>query len=341
MKLGPVMADVEGLELSRADIERLEHPQVGGVILFARNFASPFQLMELVSAIRERRSPQLLIAVDHEGGRVQRFRKGFTPIPPMRELGRLWEQDAARGHAAARACGLVIGAELQAHGIDFSFAPVLDVDYGESGVIGDRAFHRDPQAIATLAAAFQVGLHAAGANSVGKHFPGHGYVRADSHHEIPVDERTLEDIIAADIVPFQRLAQSGMGGVMPAHVIYPRVDDKPAGFSKVWLQDILRRKLRFDGLVFSDDLSMEGAKSAGGVVERARAALDAGCDMVLLCNAPRELDRLLEGLGRRPVAAALERRLEAMRGRAITDESLKASLAYIAATESIARLGAK
>ena len=339
MKLGPVMVDVEGLELSRADIARLEHPQAGAVILFARNFASPFQLIELVSAIRERRSPQLLIAVDHEGGRVQRFRKGFTPIPPMRTLGKLWERDVARAHAAARACGLVIGAELQAHGIDFSFAPVLDVDYGESGVIGDRAFHRDPEAIALLAQAFQVGLHAAGANSVGKHFPGHGYVRADSHHEVPVDERTLAQIEAADLVPFERLARAGMGGVMPAHVIYPEVDAKPAGFSKVWLQRILRKRLRFDGLVFSDDLSMEGASTAGGVVERAEAALEAGCDMVLLCNAPRDLDRLLDGLARRPIAASLSSRLEAMRGRGITDETLKASLAYIAATESIAKLG--
>ena len=338
MKLGPVMADVEGLELGRADIERLEHPQVGAVILFARNFASPFQLMELVSAIRERRSPQLLIAVDHEGGRVQRFRKGFTPIPAMRELGKLWERDIAKGHAAARACGLVIGAELQAHGIDFSFAPVLDVDHGESGVIGDRAFHRDPEAVASLAQAFQVGLHAAGANSVGKHFPGHGYVRADSHHEVPVDERPLEAIMATDLVPFQRMAKAGMGGVMSAHVIYPEVDDKPAGFSRVWLQQILRRKLGFDGIIFSDDLSMEGASTAGGVVERADAALAAGCDMVLLCNAPRELDRLLDGLARRPVAASLGPRLEAMRGRAITDETLKASLAYIQATESIAKL---
>ena len=341
MKLGPVMVDVEGLELSRDDVRRLEHPRAGGVILFARNFASPFQLLELVSAIRERREPQLLIAVDHEGGRVQRFAKGFTRIPPMREIGRLWDRDPVQAHKAARACGLAIGAELQAHGVDFSFAPVLDVDYGESGVIGDRAFHRDPEAIASLAQAFHLGLQATGANSVGKHFPGHGYVRADSHHEVPVDDRPLEEIMAADLLPFRKLARAGMGGVMPAHVIYPQVDAKPAGFSKTWLQSILRRKLGFEGLVFSDDLSMEGARTAGGVVQRAEAALEAGCDMVLLCNAPRDLDRLLDGLAGRPIAASLAPRLERMRGRAITDESLKASLAYIAATESIAKLGAQ
>jgi beta-N-acetylhexosaminidase len=338
MKLGPVMVDVGGLELNADDIERLQHPQVGGVILFARNFAAPLQLIQLAHSIRELRTPQLLIAVDHEGGRVQRFRHGFTPIPAMAELGKLFDRDPAQAIAAARGCGFVMGSELQAHGVDFSFAPVLDVDYGESSVIGDRAFHRDPNVIAVLAEALQAGLNAAGMTSVGKHFPGHGYVRADSHLEVPVDDRTLAEITATDLVPFQRMARSGMGGMMPAHVIYPKVDSKPAGFSSVWLQKILREKLRFEGIVFSDDLSMEGASTAGGTVARANAALNAGCDVVLLCNAPRAQDSLLEGLERRPVAPTLARRLDRMRGRALSTAALKANAAYLAAMENLARV---
>jgi beta-N-acetylhexosaminidase len=338
MRLGPVMVDVGGLELNADDIERLQHPQVGGVILFARNFAAPLQLIQLAHSIRELRTPQLLVAADHEGGRVQRFRHGFTSIPPMAALGKLWDRDPAQAIAAARGCGFVIGSELQAHGVDFSFAPVLDVDYGESGVIGDRALHRDPNVIAVLAEALQAGLNAAGMTSVGKHFPGHGYVRADSHLEVPVDDRTLAEITAADLVPFQRLARSGLGGIMPAHVVYPKVDSRPAGFSSAWLQKILREKLGFEGLIFSDDLSMEGASTAGGVMARANAALNAGCDMVLLCNDPRAQDSLLEGLERRPIAPTLARRLEKMRGRAISTAALKANAAYLAATENLARV---
>ena len=338
MRLGPVMVDVGGLELSADDVERLQHPQVGGVILFARNFAAPLQLIQLAHSIRELRTPQLLIAVDHEGGRVQRFRHGFTPIPAMAELGKLWDRDPAQAIAAARGCGFVIASELQAHGVDFSFAPVLDVDYGESSVIGDRAFHRDPDVIAVLGEALQAGLNAAGMTSVGKHFPGHGYVRADSHLEVPMDDRSFAEIAATDLVPFQRLARSGMGGMMPAHVVYPKVDSKPAGFSSAWLQKILREKLGFEGLIFSDDLSMEGASTAGGTVARANAALNAGCDMVLLCNDPRAQDSLLEGLERRPVAPTLARRLDRMRGRAISTAALKANAAYLAATENLARV---
>jgi beta-N-acetylhexosaminidase len=338
MRLGPVMVDVAGLELTPDDIERLQHPQVGGVILFARNFAAPLQLIQLAHSIRELRAPQLLIGVDHEGGRVQRFRHGFTAIPPMTELGKLWDRDPAQALAAARGCGFVIASELQAHGVDFSFTPVLDVDYGESSVIGDRALHHDPHTVAVLAEALQAGLNAAGMSSVGKHFPGHGYVRADSHHEVPIDERTLSEISASDLLPFQRLARSGMGAMMPAHVIYPKVDSRAAGFSSVWLQRILREKLGFEGLIFSDDLSMEGASTAGGVMARANAALNAGCDMVLLCNDPRSQDALLEGLERRPVAPTLARRLEKMRGKAISTVALKANAAYLAATENLARI---
>ena len=340
MKLGPVMVDVSGLELAADDVERLQHPLVGGVILFARNFAAPLQLIQLAHSIRELRSPSLLITVDHEGGRVQRFRHGFTAIPPMRELGRLFDRDPAQALAAARGCGYVMGSELQAHGVDFSFAPVLDVDYGESGVIGDRALHANPDVIATLAEALQGGLHAAGMASVGKHFPGHGFVRADSHLEVPVDERPLSEIVAKDLVPFQRLARAGMGAVMPAHVIYPKVDARPAGFSGVWLQKILRDRLQFDGLVFSDDLTMEGARTAGGMVARANAALNAGCDMVLVCNDPRAQDTVLEGLERRSVAPTLARRLERMRGRAISTAALKSSAAYLSAAENLARIRA-
>ena len=340
MKLGPVMVDVAGLELTRSDIERLRHPMVGGVVLFARNFAAPLQLLQLTSAIRALRAPSLLIAVDHEGGRVQRFRHGFTPIPPMRALGRLFDRDPRQAVAAARGCGYVIGSELQAHGVDLSFAPVLDVDYGGSSVIGDRALHSDPLVIAKLAEALQAGLRAAGMTSVGKHFPGHGYVRADSHLEIPVDDRSLANILAGDVVPFQRLARAGMGGVMPAHVIYPKVDSKPAGFSSVWLQKILRKKLKFDGVIFSDDLGMEGASTAGGMVARAEAALDAGCDMALICNDPKAQDTLLEGLEARPIDTALARRLERIRGRAISGDGLRASAAYLDASDKVARLPA-
>jgi beta-N-acetylhexosaminidase len=338
MKLGPVFVDVAGLELTPEDIDRLQHPQVGGVILFARNFSTPLQLIRLAQSFRALRTPALLIAVDHEGGRVQRFRHGFTAIPPMRELGKLWDRDRGQALAAARGCGYVMASELQAHGVDVTFAPVLDVDYGESSVIGDRAFHGDPKVIAALAEALQAGLNAAGMISVGKHFPGHGYVRADSHAEVPIDDRTLAQITASDLIPFQRLARAGLGGIMPAHVIYPKVDKQPAGFSRVWLQQILRDKLGFDGIVFSDDLSMEGASTAGGMIARANAAFGAGCDMVLLCNDPRAQDTLLEGLERRPIAPTLAPRLEKLRGRAISKAALKASSDYLAAAENVARI---
>jgi beta-N-acetylhexosaminidase len=338
MKLGPVMIDVAGTELARDEAALLRHPQVGGVILFARNFTSPLQLVRLVTQIRAVRSPELLIAVDHEGGRVQRFQQGFTRIPPMRELGRRWDQDRAAAAEAARACGFVIASELQAHGVDFSFAPVLDIDHGGSSVIGDRALHSDPRIVAELAEALNEGFNRGGMPTVGKHFPGHGFVRGDSHHEVPVDERPFEQIFRADLEPFRRLATTGMGAVMPAHVIYPDVDDKPAGFSRIWLERILRTQLRFDGVIFSDDLSMEGASTAGGVVERADAALDAGCDMVLLCNDPASQRTLLDGLARRRIAPTLAVRLERMRGRAISRATLAANAAYLEAQEAVASL---
>jgi beta-N-acetylhexosaminidase len=290
---GPVMLDVAGTELTADDRRRLEHPLVGGVILFARNYSSPEQLTQLTQAIHAARQPPLLIAVDHEGGRVQRFREGFTVLPAMRELGNAWNDDAARARKLAEAVGYVLAAELRAHGVDLSFTPVLDVDHGNSSVIGDRAFHSDPAAIGELALALMRGLRRGGMSAVGKHFPGHGHVKADSHHELPHDDRAFEMLEAADLVPFRRLIENGLGGIMPAHVVYSAVDAKPAGFSAIWLKQVLRRQLGFNGMIFSDDLSMEGASAAGDVVERAHAAMRAGCDMVLVCNNPQAADQLL------------------------------------------------
>lgn len=292
---GPVMLDVAGTTLTDEERERLCDPLVGGVILFARNFADSEQLAALTAEIHALREPALVIAVDHEGGRVQRFRTdGFTRLPAMRALGRLWEDDHVAALEAARATGFVLAAELLAHGVDLSFTPVLDLDYGTSGVIGDRALHRDPQVVATLAAALAAGLAEAGMGCVGKHFPGHGYVEADSHHEIPIDARDFETLWAADIAPYRHRLGRQLAGVMPSHVIYANIDAQPAGFSAFWLQDVLRGRLGFDGVIFSDDLTMEGACVAGDIVARARAARAAGCDMVLVCNRPDLAAELLD-----------------------------------------------
>ena len=291
---GPVFLGVEGLELSSADRDRLAHPLVGGVILFARNFESPPQVKALTARIRALRNPALLIAVDHEGGRVQRFREGFSAIPPMRTLGELWDRDVAVAAGEAARIGRTIAGELRAHGVDFSFTPVLDVDHGESAVIGDRAFHRNPNAIAHLASALCDGLRAGGMAAVGKHFPGHGHVAADSHTELPIDDRPLAGIVADDLVPFGALIARGVEAIMPAHVVYSAVDKDPAGFSQKWLREILRGRLGFDGLIFSDDLGMAGAQGVGDLVARADASVAAGCDMVLACNDFAAADTLLE-----------------------------------------------
>ncbi|HWZ47212.1 MAG TPA: beta-N-acetylhexosaminidase [Herbaspirillum sp.] len=291
---GPVMLDVAGKTLGPDDIGRLQHRLTGGVILFARNYESRAQLLALTTAIRAAR-PDLLIAVDHEGGRVQRFRTdGFTRLPAMGVLGKLWDRDVLQATAAATATGFILAAELRACGIDLSFTPVLDLDFGQSSVIGDRAFHRDPRVVSLLAKSLNHGLLLAGMANCGKHFPGHGFAQADSHVAMPIDTRELNDILQDDAKPYEWLG-IGLTAVMPAHVIYPKVDKHPAGFSKKWLT-ILRRQLGFQGVIFSDDLSMEAASVAGGPLERAEAALKAGCDMVLMCNSPDKADLLLAGL---------------------------------------------
>lgn len=292
--LGPVMLDVVGKSLSDDDLRRLHHPLTGGVILFARNYESRAQITALCAAIHHAR-PGMLIAVDHEGGRVQRFRSdGFTRLPAMRALGQLWDRDVLQSCKVATALGYVLAAELRACGVDLSFTPVLDLDYGPSEVIGDRAFHRDPRVVTMLAKSINHGLLQAGMANCGKHFPGHGFVAADSHIAIPVDERDPKDILKEDAAPYGWLGMS-LSAVMPAHVIYPFFDSQPAGFSRKWLS-LLRDELGFEGVIFSDDLSMEGASVAGNVVQGAHAALSAGCDMVLVCNSPDKADQLLEGL---------------------------------------------
>ena len=299
----PLIIDIAGTVLSKVDRQRLQHPLVGGLILFARNWQSREQLTDLCASIKRLRS-DLLICVDHEGGRVQRFKTdGFTHLPPIRVLGDLWMKDAMLATNAATACGYVLGAELRACGVDLSFTPVLDLDYGESSVIGDRAFHRDARVTALLAKSLMHGLLQSGMANCGKHFPGHGFVKADSHTDIPVDNRSLKKIMADDAAPYTWL-NSSLASVMPAHVIYPKVDTRPAGFSKPWLEDILRQQCRFSGAVFSDDLSMAAARMIDGKLvsysEAAITALSAGCDLVLLCNQSLDsglaIDSLIDGM---------------------------------------------
>ncbi len=299
----PLIIDIAGLSLSKTDKRRLKHPLTGGIILFARNWENRAQLTALCKDIKKIRA-DLLICVDHEGGRVQRFKTdGFTHLPPMRALGELWLKDAMAATNAATACGYVLGAELRSCGVDFSFTPVLDLDFGESSVIGDRAFARDPRVVGLLAKSLMHGLLQSGMANCGKHFPGHGFVKADSHTDIPVDKRSLKAILAEDAAPYDWL-NTTLTSVMPAHVIYPKVDARPAGFSEKWLTYILRGQLGFGGAIFSDDLSMAGARIIDGkevnYTEAAVVALNAGCDMVLLCNQSvdggKAVDELLDGM---------------------------------------------
>ena len=296
MTLGPLMVDLVGTTLSDVERDVLQHPLVGGVILFSRNYESPEQITALTASIRALREPHLLISVDHEGGRVQRFREGFTRLPPIGALGQHYMQHPKQTLERAEKTGWLMAAELRAVGVDFSFAPVLDLAYGVSNVIGDRAFHRDPEAVASMAHAYIQGMKRAKMSAVGKHFPGHGAVEVDSHLGLPVDSRHFEDMLQADILPFSRLCQSELAGIMPAHIVYEQSDSLPAGFSPFWIKEILRDRLGFQGAVLSDDLSMEGAAVIGDSLARAEAALDAGCDMVLVCNKPESVEQVIDGL---------------------------------------------
>ncbi len=300
------MLDIAGLDLAQIEREKIQHPNTGAVILFARNYQSPEQISALIQQIRKARQGDILIAVDQEGGRVQRFQQGFTRLPAARYYQQCPE--------LIEPAGWLMAAELLAVGVDFSFAPVLDVDCGISTIIGDRSFSEDCQQAAEMASQFVRGMRRAGMAATGKHFPGHGAIAQDSHLTLPVDERDLQAITQQDLVPFKRLIEEGLEAIMPAHVVYPAVDDNPAGFSAIWLQQILRQRLGFDGVIFSDDLSMEGAVIAGNFTERAQAALQAGCDMVLVCNQPEAAEEVLDNL---PIKenSLRQSRLEKMTGR--------------------------
>lgn len=314
------MLDLAGTALDAVDRELLRHPAVGGVILFSRNFESPEQLAELTSSIHALREPRLLIGVDQEGGRVQRFREGFTRLPPAGRFGRLHARDPARARDACESIAWLMAAELRAVGVDFSFAPVLDLDRAISQVIGDRGFAVQVETVRELAVAWMDGARHAGMASVGKHFPGHGGVAADSHAELPTDARTFAEIEREDLEPFRCLIEHGLDAMMPAHVVYPSIDWRPAGFSSIWLREILRGRLDFQGVVFSDDLNMAAAGAGGGYVERARSALQAGCDMLLICNNRPEAMAIVDAFGEHqdPVA---HRRLLRMHGRERLDRT--------------------
>lgn len=339
MTLGPLMIDIAGSALDDTDREVLAHPLVGGVILFSRNYVDRAQLSALCAEIHALRTPPLLIAVDHEGGRVQRFRSGFTELPPMARLGEAYARAPRPALALATELGWLMAAELRAVGVDFSFAPVLDLHSAASRVINDRAFHPEPDAVGRLAQAFMRGMHAAGMAAVGKHFPGHGTVHADSHHELPIDRRPLSRIRHRDLVPFRLLCAAGIDAVMPAHILFPQVDNVPVGYSARWIGGVLRGELEFQGAVFSDDLSMSGAAIGASPVERARRALAAGCDMCLLCNDRPAAVRVLHELELVPEPLSVVR-LMRMHGRpALNEAGLIASPRHAAAMRAVAQLG--
>jgi beta-N-acetylhexosaminidase len=312
--LGPLMVDIAGTELSDEDIRVLAHPLVGSVLLFTRNYTDPQQIAALTEAIRAVRSPHLLIAVDHEGGRVQRFREGFTRLPAARLLGRRYDEDRRDGLALAQSVGWLLASELRAVGVDFSFAPCADLDYGVSEIIGDRAFHSDPDSVAALAVATLSGMREAGMAAVAKHFPGHGAVVADSHVALPVDRREFADL-EGDIRPYRPLIDNNVPGIMAAHVVFPAIDALPASLSKRWITGVLRGEMGFHGCVFADDLSMAGAVAFGNVVERAELAIAAGCDVLPICNDRHSVELALDRLGVDAVSAASQARLVRMRAR--------------------------
>jgi beta-N-acetylhexosaminidase len=313
MTLGPVMVDLAGIAVEPAEREMLAHPQVGSVILFTRNYESPEQLRRLVADIHAVRSPPLLVAVDQEGGRVQRFREGFTRLPPLAAIGRRFRADREAGLSLARELGWLMAAELRAAGVDLSFAPCVDLDYGVSSVIGERALHSDAGAVADLAVAYMLGMREAGMAGTAKHFPGHGAVAADSHVALPVDRREWPDL-EADFAPYRRLIANGLPAVMVAHVVFPAVDERPASLSPRWIREVLRGELGFQGAVFADDLSMAGAAAFGDIALRGRLALEAGCDVVPVCNDPEAAARLLDAL-KRPPDPVSRMRLARLHGR--------------------------
>lgn len=318
MPLGPLMVDIEGTELSLEDQEILTHPLIGGVILFSRNYVSREQLKHLVEQIHALRDPRLVVAVDHEGGTVQRFRDDFTHLPASAQLGSLYQDDSVQALKLSRDVGWLLALELRAIGVDISFTPVLDVAQADSQVLNHRTYHSDPQVVAELAHQLMLGMQEAGMQATGKHFPGHGGVSGDSHHELPVDNRSFADIYALDILPFERMIHYGLAGIMPAHVVYPQIDSNPAGFSPIWLQDILRKRLEFTGIIFSDDLSMSGAYVAGGYPERAHAALEAGCDVLLVCNNRPGAIEIIDA--NKPVSnPVLQMRMAHMHGRMVDE----------------------
>ena len=312
MTIGALMLDVMGTQLTNEEADILQQPEVGGLILFSRNYSTPEQLKSLMTSIRAIR-PDLIVAVDQEGGRVQRFREGFTALPPMASLGKHYQQDPEAACYAAKELGWLMAAELRVYDIDISFAPVLDIDWQQCSVIGDRAFASEPSTLINLSTAFMQGMHEAGMAATGKHFPGHGWVGADSHLELPIDERLEADLEAVDLKPFKALVSSGLDAIMPAHVVYSQIDSQPAGFSHFWLQEKLRRQLGFKGVIFSDDLTMEGASIAGNYPERCRRALDAGCDMVLVCNQPDAAKEVLNYLKQQ--SGSVNTRILSMRGK--------------------------
>jgi len=312
--IGPIIFDVQGVALNAEDREILQHPLIGGIILFARNFESAAQVTQLCQSIRKARKRPILITVDQEGGRVQRFRNDFTTLPSMGKIGKLYEKSGQAGLALAEICGWLMAIELLAVGVDLSFAPVLDLDSGVSQVIGDRAFHASGDSIFELASALTKGMRDAGMSAVGKHFPGHGSVEVDSHIGLPIDHRDLEKIVEKDLVPFIKMIDSGMEGLMAAHILFPNVDSMPVSFSRHWLHDILRKKMHFKGMVFSDALDMHGADVAGAYPERVEIALSAGCDMTLVCNSRAGVIKTLDNLPKQFHRVASDR-FETMRGK--------------------------
>jgi beta-N-acetylhexosaminidase len=337
MSLGPLMVDIAGTELSADDVRVLKCPLVGSVILFARNYANPRQVADLTASIRAVRTPHLLIAVDQEGGRVQRFRDGFTRLPAVRLLGRVYDADRREGLALAQSVGWLMAAELRAVGVDFSFAPCVDLDYGVSEIIGDRAFHSDPDAVAALAVATLSGMREAGMAAVAKHFPGHGAVVADSHVALPVDRRNYADL-EPDIRPYRPLIDNNLAAIMAAHVVFPAVDALPASLSRRWITDILRGELKFHGCVFADDLTMAGAAAFGDVLARAKLAFAAGCDVLPICNDRHSVELVLGGFGTDVGSAAAQARLVRMRARGEAAADLRSSRQWQETAARIASL---